>query len=294
MIPSQGQRAWSSSPAPKRPLLLLPPWRCLFLQHRPINPGAIAGRQQPTPLSTSSPSSTPGPQIPSRLSFLAFRTQTPHSPRPSRQFTGATAQQMSRGLRSQSRIQSKAPLFGAEGKESLADGWSRSSRERNRCSMRRERRKGRSTKGTACASGGDLLQPPPPPPRSHMGVVFVLVLLGCGWIGHGHCWYSSGGCGSSCSCRCLAPRQHSSDAPHHQRLPKRHRSLGVFGCSSCCCSCSCSCFCSCCGSAAAKNRRQKSRSRQQKGPAVAGAAVTPAGPLPSEAPVPQGYLAYSV
>ena len=93
------------------------------------------------------------------------------------------------------------------------------------------------------------------------------------------------------------PRQHSSDAPHHHRLSQRHRSLGVFGCSSCCRFCSSSCFCSCypcCESAAAKNSRQKSRSRKQKGPAVARAAVTPARPLPSEAPAPQGYLAYSV
>ena len=182
----------------------------------------------------ATPRAAPGLQIPSSLSFVVFRTQTPHSPRPPRQSTGATAselgaaaQQMSRGLRSQSRIQSKAPLFSAEGKEILADGCSRSSRERHRCSIWRERRKGRSTKGTACARGGDLLRAP----RSHLGVVFVLVLLGCGWIGHGHCCCSSDGCRSSCSCRCLAPTAAlfrcptPSPAPAAAQIPRRLRML---------------------------------------------------------------------
>ena len=159
---------------------------------------------------------------------------------------------------------------------------------------RRERRKGRSTKGTACTRGGDLLRAP----RSHLGVVLVLVLLGCGWIGHGHCCCSSGGCGSSCSCRCLAPTAALFRCPTPSPAPAAAEiSLGVFGCSSCCRFCSSSCFYSCypcCESAAAKNSWQKSRSRKQKGPAVAREAVTPAGPLPSEAPAPQGYLAYSV
>ena len=147
--------------------------------------------------------------------------------------------------------------------------------------------------------GGCLWNGRRPSTSPRPGVVFVLVLPGCGWNGHGNCCCSSDVCGRRpllAPTDLWNPRQHSSDAPHHHRLPQRHRSLGCTSWySSCCCFCCCSSSSSrccyscypCCGSAAAKGGWQKNRSRRRKGPAVARAAVTSAGPLLSSYPKPK-------
>ena len=103
-------------------------------------------------------------------------------------------------------VRSKAPLFGADGKDGLGDGCSRGSRERHRCS----RRRGERGKGKGRSPGGQLVEatfyePPAASCRSHPGVVSFLVLHECGWNSCRHCC-SCGGCGpSSCSCWSLAP-----------------------------------------------------------------------------------------